>query len=136
MRACAEKAYAKYVDRIGRPPAPMVADFEAQQATGLIHVLEVDGKPAGYAVFYASDAETLHLEAVAVLPDHAGRGLGRVLMAFVEDRAVAEGHKAVELYTNAAMTENQSFYPRLGYHETGRRIEDGYQRIYFRKELD
>ena len=43
--------------------------------------------------------------------------------------------RAVELYTNAQMTENLSLYPRLGYAKTGRRMEDGFDRVFYRKEL-
>lgn len=31
------------------------------------------------------------------------------------------------------MTENLRLYPSLGFVETGRRVEDGYRRVYFRK---
>jgi len=34
------------------------------------------------------------------------------------------------------MTENLSLYPALGYHQFDRRVEDGFERIYFRKTLD
>ncbi len=30
---------------------------------------------------------------------------------------------------------NRSLYPRLGYSETGRRMEDGFDRVFYRKEL-
>ena len=43
--------------------------------------------------------------------------------------------RAVELYTNAQMTENQSLYHRLGYAETGRAMEDEFDRVFYRKEL-
>jgi hypothetical protein len=33
------------------------------------------------------------------------------------------------------MTENQAIYARLGYRETRRRTEDGYQRVYMEKHL-
>jgi hypothetical protein len=34
------------------------------------------------------------------------------------------------------MVENLQLYPRLGFVETERRVEDGYRRVYFRKTLD
>jgi Ni,Fe-hydrogenase III large subunit len=40
---------------------------------------------------------------------------------------------SIELYTNAKMTENLAYYPRLGFEETGRRREDGFDRVYFRR---
>ena len=33
------------------------------------------------------------------------------------------------------MTENLALYPALGYVETGRRVEDGFSRVYFSKRL-
>ena len=45
------------------------------------------------------------------------------------------GLKAVHLYTNEKMTENLSLYPRLGYIEVARRMEDGFSRVYFEKSL-
>ena len=42
---------------------------------------------------------------------------------------------SVYLCTNAKMTENQVFYPRLGYVEYERKIEAGYDRIFYRKRL-
>ena len=44
--------------------------------------------------------------------------------------------RRIELYTNAAMRENVDYYPHLGYEETGRHEEDGFQRVFFRKALD
>ncbi len=37
--------------------------------------------------------------------------------------------------TNEKMSQNLSIYPHLGYVETGRRIEDGFNRVYFEKKL-
>jgi hypothetical protein len=33
------------------------------------------------------------------------------------------------------MTENLSIYPRLGYVEVARRSEDGFNRVFFEKQL-
>jgi len=131
---CAEKAYLVYVPRIGRKPAPMVADFAVQIAAGQIHVAEADGTIAGYIVFYPRD-DHIHVENVAVDPALQGRGIGKALLGLAEAAAKRQGLAALELYTNAQMTENQVFYPRLGYVETGRREEDGFARVYYRKDL-
>jgi hypothetical protein len=40
------------------------------------------------------------------------------------------------LYTNEVMTENLAIYARLGYHETARRTEGGYSRVFMTKELN
>jgi ribosomal protein S18 acetylase RimI-like enzyme len=77
----------------------------------------------------------LFVENVAVRPDHQGRGFGRRLMAFAEDMARERGQPAVELYTNVKMTENFPFYEGLGFVETERRHENGFDRVYLRKTL-
>lgn len=61
--------------------------------------------------------------------------MGKALIAFCENEARRLGLDAVRLYTNEKMTANLSIYLRLGYTETGRRIEDGFKRVFFEKLL-
>jgi ribosomal protein S18 acetylase RimI-like enzyme len=133
--AVVEAAYSVYVPRIGRAPAPMTADYAALIAAGEVWVGDADERVIGVLVIRAS-GEALELENVAVDPSEQGLGHGRSLVSFAEDRARELGLQAVELYTNEAMVENVALYPQLGYVETGRRVEDGYRRVYFRKTLD
>jgi hypothetical protein len=51
------------------------------------------------------------------------------------DGTSIRGVTEVRLYTNEAMTENLSFYPRHGYRETGRAVQDGFRRVYFSKTV-
>lgn len=134
VRACAEAAYAPYVPLIGRKPAPMVADFAALIAAGRVHVAEAEGRVAGLAVFFPENGR-MFLENVAVAPAMAGRGIGRALIGHCEARARRLGLASVRLYTNARMAANLSIYPHLGYAETGRRHEDGFDRVFFEKPL-
>jgi hypothetical protein len=46
----ARAAYIKYVPRIGREPAPMVADFDAEIAAQRVVVVEVAGEVDGYMI--------------------------------------------------------------------------------------
>ncbi len=132
---CARRAYAGYVPLIGREPAPMVADFPAQIAAGEVHIAtDAAGTLLGFIVFRPG-ADHVLLENVAVMPQAAGRGVGKALIAHCEAAARAQGADAVRLYTNAKMTDNLSIYPRLGYVETARRREDGFDRVYFEKRL-
>ena len=135
VRAIVEAAYVHYVPRIGREPAPMTADYETLVAAGDVWIGERDGRVVGVLVIRAS-GDALELENVAVDPAAQGLGHGRALVRFAESRARELGLEAVELYTNEAMVENLQLYPRLGFVETERRVEDGYRRVYFRKTLD
>ena len=131
---CAVAAYQMYVERIGRKPAPMVADFAALIEAGQLYVAEVEGWVAGFVVYYPRD-DHIHLENVAVSPACQQKGIGRELVEFVEQQTLAAGFNRVELYTNAKMTENLGLYPRLGYRQFDRRLEDGFDRVYFEKDL-
>ena len=134
VASCAEAAYAKYVHRIGKKPAPMLADYEKLIGEGVVYVLPAEAGTAGFVVM-VPDEQGMCLENIAVHPDWQGRGLGRALIAFVEAEARSRGLRAVHLYTNEAMTENLALYPSLGFEEVGRRTEDGYRRVFFRKVL-
>jgi len=90
------------------------------------------GNPVGLIVL-VPQADHLLVENVAVDPAFQRGGVGRALLAHAEQRAAQRGLREIRLYTNAAMTENLSLYPRLGYRETGRDTEHGFQRVYFSK---
>jgi ribosomal protein S18 acetylase RimI-like enzyme len=128
------EAYAGYVPLIGREPAPMTADYGSVVAAGEAWVAERDGTVVGVLVL-RSEGRSLLLENVAVSPGYQGQGIGRTLISFAEQRGTELGLQEVTLYTNERMRENLRLYPRLGYEETGRRTEDGYARVFFRKRL-
>lgn len=134
VQGCAEEAYALYVPRMGKKPAPMVADFGSQIEAGQVYVIESDGNVAGFIVLYRR-RDHLHIENVAVLPSRQGLGLGRALLSFAEEQAERRSLQAIELYTNVKMSENLKLYPRLGYLEIDRREEDGFSRVFYRKRL-
>jgi ribosomal protein S18 acetylase RimI-like enzyme len=134
VAACVRAAYAHYVERIGREPAPMTAAYDALIAAGEVWLIRAGEHVAGVLVLRPQPPALL-VENVAVAPAHRGVGLGRALMAFADEQARAQGLREVVLYTNERMTENLRFYPALGFTETGRRIEDGFARVFYRKAL-
>jgi ribosomal protein S18 acetylase RimI-like enzyme len=127
-------AYRPYIERIGREPAPMGADFDALIAAGEVWVATDHDRVVGVLVVRLQDAALL-LESVAVDPAHQGRGIGRSLIEHAEQVARNAGMGVVDLYTNAHMTENLRLYPSLGYDLVDRRHEDGFDRVFFRKSL-
>lgn len=134
VQAIAAQAYAPYTPLIGRPAAPSVADYAAYIAAGQTHVYDLTGRITGYVVAFALDG-AWELDAVGVDPAHQGKGIGGALIAHCEADARARGMSAVTLYTNVMMEANLSLYPALGYKVTGRRVVNGYDRVYFRKAL-
>ena len=128
-------AYGIYIARIGKPPGPMLDDYAALIADGRISVLEeADGAIAALIVLLPKPDHLL-LDNIAVRPDRQGQGLGRQLIAFAEDEARRLGHAELRLYTHEKMTENVALYTRLGFVETGRGHEAGYDRVFMTKRL-
>lgn len=134
LHAVAEAAYQGYVARIGRPPAPMTADYAAAVARGTAWVATRDDTVVGLLVLLPR-LDHLLLENVAVLPAEQGRGTGSRLLAFAEEQARQLGLPEIRLYTNEAMTENLAYYPRRGYTETHRARDEGFSRVFFRKTV-
>ncbi len=134
VAACVAAAYGLYIERMGKPPGPMLDDYAELIARRMAFVLEGPEGLVGTLVLIAEDGVLL-LDNVAVHPDHQGRGLGRCLIAFAEDEARRLGYAALDLYSHETMTENIALYGALGYEETGRRSVNGYARVYMRKKL-
>ncbi|NKB52872.1 MAG: GNAT family N-acetyltransferase [Rhizobiaceae bacterium] len=134
VRQCAERAYEIYVERIGKPPAPMIADFWAALTKQHLNIACLDRSPVGFVVSYVR-GDHLFVENVAIHPDHQGQGIAKKLFSLLEQRCKLNGLSSIELYTNEKMTENLTFYPNLGFCETDRRREAGFNRVYFRKTL-
>ncbi|HEY3651288.1 MAG TPA: GNAT family N-acetyltransferase [Streptosporangiaceae bacterium] len=132
IREVVTAAYARYLSRMDRPPAPMLADYGAAVDAG---ELWVTGQPVAGLIELTEDGDALHVGNVAVHPGSQGTGLGRLLMDFAERRAILLGHTRLSLYTNEVMTENQAIYTHLGYREVGRHADDGYRRVYMEKLL-
>jgi len=72
---------------------------------------------------------------LAVHPEHQGKGLGHLLIELAESETRDQGYAHLILYTHECMTENIEMYKALGYVETERRIEHGYNRVYMQKTL-
>ncbi|MER5441886.1 GNAT family N-acetyltransferase [Streptomyces sp. NPDC002790] len=133
VKAVTDAAYHHYIARIGVVPAPMEADHAANVAAGLVHVTgapDVTG-----LVVVESRPDHLFLDSIAVHPDAHGQGVGRRLLAFVDDHARVLGLPEVRLYTNALMWENQELYPRYGYEVVERRTDGPYDRVHYVKRL-
>lgn len=132
VREIIDAAYGMYLSRMDRPPAPMLRDYAPVIETG---ALWVTGNPPEALISLTPADGGLLVENVAVHQRAQGAGLGRRLMEFAEAEAARMGLARLRLYTNVVMTENQAIYVRLGYRETRRETEDGYQRVYMEKDI-
>ena len=132
IRAVIGFAYARYLTRMDKLPAPMFCDYGPSVEAGTTWVT---GSPITAVLTLCPRDDHLYVENIAVDPGAQGYGLGRALMEFAEQEAARRRLRRMALVTHEAMTENQAIYARLGYVEIERRSEDGYRRIYMEKPL-
>jgi ribosomal protein S18 acetylase RimI-like enzyme len=134
VHAIVDAAYRSYIPRIGKPPGPMLDDYTKRIADGQVWILADASDIVGILVLEQTPDEFL-LDNIAVAPGQQGKGHGRTLLDFAEAEAKRRGWSEIRLYTNALMTENIALYRRIGYRETSRVTENGFDRIYMSKQL-
>ena len=134
LRDVVHTAYRHYIPRIGKPPGPMLDDYAARIADGQAWVLEDARRIMGILVLEETP-EGFLLDNIAILPEGQGKGYGRALIEFAEAEARRRGFAEIRLYTHEMMTENIALYTRIGYVETHRVSEKGYDRVYMTKQL-
>ena len=134
IAAIVEAAYSPYIPRIGKKPGPMLDDYAALIGAGRVSVMVEAGRVLGLLVLLPMEGHML-LDNIAVAPDAQGRGVGKRLMIAAERAARAAGHDEIRLYTHEKMVENVAIYTRIGYRETHRIREKGFDRVYMAKSL-
>jgi len=92
--------------------------FGARPAAEVV-IAEVDGVPAGFALFFVSFSTFLgqpglYLEDLFVVPDHRGLGLGKRLMVHLAQLAVSRGYGRFEWSVLDWNEPAIRFYRRLG----------------------
>ena len=135
LAQCVTAAYEIYIPRMGgQPPGPMLADYAEVIAQHQVWVAEADGVIIGGLVLMPYEDYIL-LDNIAVHPNHQGQGVGRALLELADAEAMLQGYGELRLYTHVTMTENIALYTRLGWVETHRGEQDGYERVFMRKAL-
>ena len=133
---CVEAAYQHYIERMGKPPGPMLDDYVAVVQDHHVFVAQSiqNNDIVGLLVLIEKEDDLL-LDNIAVHPNFQGMKLGKLLMQKAEQEAVNLGYDSIILYTHELMSENQAIYRKIGYVETHRVHEKGFDRVYMRKEL-
>lgn len=110
--AVAEEVIDAYLDR------PESGDYE------LVVFQNGDGRAAGYAAFGPTPltSGTYDLYWIAVAPERRGAGVGRLLMAHVEEKLRDKGARLllVETSSQTGYEPTRDFYLALGYREAAR----------------
>ncbi len=82
------------------------------------------------------DATTAEIKRMWVAPGWRGAGLGRRMLATLEDRAREHGFRRVILDTNPVLDEAIAMYRSAGYREIARYNDNPYAGLWFAKRLD
>ncbi|MDQ4054688.1 MAG: tRNA (guanosine(37)-N1)-methyltransferase TrmD [Actinomycetota bacterium] len=108
-------------------------DVEAWLGRGVVLVVRSAGRLVG-AVRATRRDDAWDIGRVMVAPDLQGRGLGRALLALIEEEAPA-GVTAYELFTGTGSLRNQRMYKKAGYRLTGE-LEPGVVRMTKRRPAE
>jgi ribosomal protein S18 acetylase RimI-like enzyme len=116
----ADAYIAAYVPMLGYIPLPAEEDYGPRIERGEVWLLVCGDRDVGVAVF-EERRDHLLIYSIAVRPAEQGKGYGRALLDFADQRAIALSLAVVRLYTNVRMEKNIALYRRHGYAETGTR---------------
>lgn len=135
VQACIRAAYEPEAIEIGVRLAPLDTDYAEAIERREVHLfLDASGTLLGLILFHV-EGRIMHLDNVAVPATSHDRGIGRKLIDYCEEVARRLQLQSVELYTNQKLLRNIAIYEHLGYAVADRRLDEGFQRIFFRKML-
>lgn len=109
---------------------------ELTPPAGLFVVAYRDGAPVGCGGVKHLAGGCSDIKRMWVSPDARGLGLGRRLLAALEDEARAAGADVARLETNAALVEAIALYRSAGYVEVPPFNDEPFADHWFEKRLD
>lgn len=109
---------AEYVQRYGGPDDTPLSPAEFAPPGGAFLVALVDGEPVGTAGLRDHGDGDVELKRMYVRAAHRRRGHARRLLAAVEERARALGHRRLVLETGSLQPEAVALYRSAGYAPT------------------
>ena len=121
----------------GFDPARSISadDDELTPPAGLLLVATLHGEPVGCGALKFHDGAPAEIKRMWVAPAARGTGLGRRLLADLEERAGQSGAGRVRLETNGALAEAIALYRSAGYHEVPAFSDEPYAHHWFEKTM-
>jgi len=143
-RPDARRCLGAYFDELARrfdggfDPALSISadDEELTPPAGLFLIATLHAEPVGCGALKFHPGAPAELKRMWVSPSVRGLGLGRRLLAELEDRARARGVQTVRLETNRALREAVGLYRAAGYREVDAFNDEPYAQHWFEKILD
>ena len=119
VRTCLRLRWTVFVEEQGVRPSE---EIDAHDDLGAVHALaSLDGVPCGAARFIFESPGVARLQRMAVIDEVRGRGVGRALLAFLEEEARRRGALRLTLW---AQTHARRFYEKAGYLAAGPEFDD------------
>lgn len=121
-------AFAEYEGRLDPPSGgarDTVESLREKIADGNAVLALLDDQVIG-CVFYRPDCDHLYFGRLAVLPAHRQRGVGRALIAYVEERARTLGLPRIRIGVRIGLPELFAAYERIGYRTIAEHSHEGY----------
>ena len=139
-RACMAAYFAELGERFDGgfdPGASLPAtDADLVEPSGLLLLARLHGEPVGCGALKFHGTEPAELKRMWVADRARGLGLGRRLVAELEDQVRRHGATVVRLETNQALTEAITLYRSAGYAEVSAFSDEQYAHHWFEKQLD
>lgn len=136
---CFERYFAELDARFDTgfdPGASISADaHELAPPAGVLLIARLREHPVGCGALKLHGGGPAELKRMWVAPRARGLGLGRRLLAALEDYARAKGVSVVRLETNRALAEAIALYRRAGYREVPPFNQERYAHHWFEKRL-
>ena len=131
IKVIALKAYQKYVERMGKEPAPMRPIIQKED---VVFVCEDNKQVIAFAILIKISDQII-LDSIAVDPLHQKKGIGNNFIKYIEQYLIEQKINKYQLYTNEKMFENIDWYQKIGFKIFKKVTEKGFNRIYFEKQL-
>jgi GNAT superfamily N-acetyltransferase len=108
---------------------------ELTPPNGALIIARLHGRPVGCGSVKTPRGAPAYLKRMWVAPETRGLGVGRRLLAELEQHARAAGATVLHLETNRALKEAISLYRRSGYEEVDSFNDEPYAHHWFEKRL-
>ena len=136
-RWCLTQYYAELNDRFDSgfdvDAALPVEQHELTPPGGALMLARLHGQPVGCGIVKTPRGRPAYIKRMWVASDARGLGIGRRLLAELEDHAWQTGAKCVQLETNRALKEAIALYRQSGYAEVEAFNDEAYAHHWFEK---
>jgi GNAT superfamily N-acetyltransferase len=102
---------------------------------GVLFLAAVDGAPAGLGGVRHLDTDVAEVKSMYVAPAYRGSGLGRRILAHLDQTAAEHGCSAVRLDTSDYLTPAVGLYRAAGYREVPAYNENPKADLWFERSL-